>query len=304
MELKDIPGKTSFYIQKMLTSYERDSGTCFINQRRVPERRIIEEALAYLLEILFPGFSGKRNITSENMVYVVGDLMTKAQRVLIAQMVKAYRHTCIVPECTHSSCEGKAQRAAEALFVSLPDIREVLKKDVEAAFEGDPAAGSPDEIVVCYPGLRALAVHRIAHVLYTHQVPLVPRMMSEIAHAETGIDIHPGAEIGEGFFIDHGTGVVIGETAVIGKHVKLYQGVTLGAVSFPKDSCGRIIRGLQRHPTIGDNVIIYAHATVLGHITVGHSSVVGSNVWLKEDVPPKTMVALEGQNFTFITKKG
>jgi len=177
------------------------------------------------------------------------------------------------------------------LLTKLPEIRELLKGDVAAAFDGDPAAQSFEEIVISYPCIIAIAAHRIAHQLYLKQVPLIPRIIGEFAHSKTGIDIHPGATIGRNFFIDHGTGVVIGETTVIGDNVKIYQGATLGAVSFTKDERGRILRGQKRHPTIEDNVTIYAEATILGNVTIGKGAVIGGNVWIKESVPPGVVVS-------------
>jgi serine O-acetyltransferase len=183
------------------------------------------------------------------------------------------------------------QRTNE-LLRKVPQIRETLKTDIQAAYDGDPAAKSFEEVVISYPYIDAITIHRIAHELYLMDVPLIPRMMSEYAHSKTGIDIHPGAEISEYFFIDHGTGVVIGETAVIGKRVKIYQGVTLGALSFPKDERGQIIRDKKRHPTLEDDVTVYAEATILGDITIGKGAVVGGNVWIRESVPSGTVVAI------------
>jgi serine O-acetyltransferase len=184
---------------------------------------------------------------------------------------------------------------------TLPELRHTLAEDVEAAFDGDPAAKSPDEIVFCYPGLAAVTVYRMAHELYRLEVPLIPRMMTEYAHGKTGIDIHPGATIGRRFFIDHGTGVVIGETTRIGEGVKLYQGVTLGALSFPRDEkTGEIMRDAQRHPTIGDGVVIYANATILGGETViGHHSVIGSSAWITRSIAPYTTVTIENPRLRY-----
>src|SRR4029077_14278911 len=180
------------------------------------------------------------------------------------------------------------------LLRRLPDIRYILEDDVESAYLGDPAAKGHYEIIFCYPGLEAVTIHRIAHELLLLGVPLVPRMMTEVAHTKTGIDLHPGARIGPGFFIDHGTGVVIGETCDIGRNVKLYQGVTLGALSFPRDAAGNIIRGMKRHPTLEDEVVVYANATILGgDTTIGHHAVIGSNVWLTQSVEPYSVVSLE-----------
>lgn len=188
-------------------------------------------------------------------------------------------------------CGAAAKKAAEGLLAAMPEIRETLREDVRAAYEGDPAARSELEVVLAYPGFYAIAVHRVAHALRALGVPLVPRVMSERAHSLTGIDIHPGATIGPGFFIDHGTGVVIGETCVIGRRVKLYQGVTLGALSFAKDGDGNLVKGIKRHPDVEDNVVIYAGATILGGETrIGHDSVIGGNVWLIHSVPPHSKV--------------
>ena len=189
-------------------------------------------------------------------------------------------------------CQGRDSKKIVADFVAaLPEVKRLVETDVQAAYDGDPAATSRMEVVMAYPGLYAVTIHRLAHILYKLKVPIVPRVMSELAHSKTGIDIHPGATIGERFFIDHGTGVVIGETTVIGRNVRLYQGVTLGGLSFDKDANGALIKGLKRHPNIEDNVVIYANATILGgNTTIGHDSEIGGNVWIKESVPPYSRV--------------
>ena len=189
-------------------------------------------------------------------------------------------------------CSGRdAKEIVDEFLTALPEVRRLVDTDVQAAYDGDPAATSRMEVVMAYPGLYAVTIHRLAHVLYKLKVPIVPRVMSELAHSKTGIDIHPGATIGERFFIDHGTGVVIGETTVIGRNVRLYQGVTLGGLSFDKDSNGALVKGLKRHPNIEDNVVIYANATILGgDTTIGHDSEIGGNVWIKESVPPYSRV--------------
>lgn len=184
-----------------------------------------------------------------------------------------------------------AKEIVDEFVAALPEVRRLVETDVQAAYDGDPAATSRMEVVMAYPGLYAVTIHRLAHVLYKLKVPIIPRVMSELAHSKTGIDIHPGATIGERFFIDHGTGVVIGETTVIGQNVRLYQGVTLGGLSFDKDSTGALVKGLKRHPNIEDNVVIYANATILGgNTTIGHDSEIGGNVWIKESVPPYSRV--------------
>ena len=189
-------------------------------------------------------------------------------------------------------CPGRdAKEIVDDFVAALPEVRRLVETDVQAAYDGDPAATSRMEVVMAYPGLYAVTIHRLAHVLYKLKVPIIPRVMSELAHSKTGIDIHPGATIGERFFIDHGTGVVIGETTVIGRNVRLYQGVTLGGLSFDKDANGALVKGLKRHPTIEDNVVIYANATILGgNTTIGHDSEIGGNVWIKESVPPNSRV--------------
>jgi len=189
-------------------------------------------------------------------------------------------------------CPGRdAKEIVDDFVAALPEVRRLVETDVQAAYDGDPAATSRMEVVMAYPGLYAVTIHRLAHVLYKLKVPIIPRVMSELAHSKTGIDIHPGATIGERFFIDHGTGVVIGETTVIGRNVRLYQGVTLGGLSFDKDASGALVKGLKRHPNIEDNVVIYANATILGgDTTIGHDSEIGGNVWIKESVPPYSRV--------------
>ena len=189
-------------------------------------------------------------------------------------------------------CPGRdAKEIVDDFVAALPEVRRLVETDVQAAYDGDPAATSGMEVVMAYPGLYAVTIHRLAHVLYKLKVPIIPRVMSELAHSKTGIDIHPGATIGERFFIDHGTGVVIGETTVIGRNVRLYQGVTLGGLSFDKDANGALVKGLKRHPNIEDNVVIYANATILGgDTTIGHDSEIGGNVWIKESVPPYSRV--------------
>ncbi len=296
-------GKTAEYLKGIIESYDETSGTNFIDVKPLPNKKSISSILEHLIEILFPGYSGKREVTRENLPYVIGELITQAKRDLEHQVLLAYQHECPLTECPKAVCEELTQQAIETLFSQLPEIRSILKTDVHAALEGDPAARSEEEVVICYPGLRALAIHRISHVLHSLSIPLIPRMMNEIAHSETGIDIHPGAVIGEGFFIDHGTGVVIGETTVIGRDVKIYQGVTLGALSFPKDSCGNLVKGKKRHPTIGDRVTIYAHASILGDITIGADALIGSNVWLKEDVPEKTLVSMDAPSVIYRSLK-
>ncbi|MBT3376902.1 MAG: serine acetyltransferase [Lentisphaerae bacterium] len=273
-------------------TYEDERGINHLDGSNMPEREEILGILNDILEILFPGYSGRHRISRAGLEFSIGNLMNEAIKRLVEQVERALAYRCRLESCDSCDCRKQAGNAAIALFRALPSVREVLKTDVQAAMEGDPAAKSTDEVVISYPGLKAIAVHRVAHELHRAGVPLIPRVMGEHAHATTGIDIHPGATIGHRFFIDHGTGVVIGETATIGDRVKLYQGVTLGAMSFPKDACGRLIKGVKRHPNLEDGVTVYAGATLLGDITVGHHSVIGGNVWLTESVPPHTKITI------------
>jgi serine O-acetyltransferase len=285
--------------EKIVTTYEGDSGINFIDVTNLPVREKILKILDLLVEVLFPGYTGKRVVTRDNVQALVKEILREARLELVRQVELALRHKCRMQECTGCDCQRMARETTDELLNELPRIRTMLKGDVHAAYDGDPAAKSFEEVVISYPYITAIAIHRVAHELYVRGIPLMPRMMSESAHAKTGIDIHPGAKIGRNFFIDHGTGVVIGETAVIGDNVKIYQGVTLGAMSFPKDERGRIIKGGKRHPTIEDNVTIYAEATILGDVTIGAGSIVGGNVWLKKSVPPGTTVAMTKKDSSY-----
>ncbi|MGW8256714.1 MAG: serine acetyltransferase [Thermoguttaceae bacterium] len=254
-----------------------------------------------LKEVLYPGYRRRDNLHLGNVTYHVGELIDRLHDTLTQQIARALRHEASKslncdPELMQDF-EKLGQSKAVAFLEQLPELRKVLAFDVEAAYAGDPACKSLDEVIFCYPGLEAITVYRLANLMHRLQVPLIPRMMTEWAHGNTGIDIHPGATIGKYFFIDHGTGVVIGETTEIGQWVKLYQGVTLGARSFATDADGNMVRGTKRHPTIEDRVVIYANATILGGKTIiGHDSVIGSSVWLTRSVPPYTTVTLESPN--------
>ncbi len=278
--------------EEIVSTYHGDSGINFIDVRNLPVRDKIIHILDLLVELMFPGYTGRRKITRDTIHSVVHELLVVLRRELSEQIELALRHQCRIKDCPTCDCTVLADSNAAMLLQRIPHIREMLKTDIQAAFDGDPAAKSFEEIVISYPYIVAISIHRIAHELYRLEVPLIPRIMSECAHSRTGIDIHPGAQIGRYFFIDHGTGVVIGETAVIGDHVKIYQGVTLGALSFPKDERGQIIRGRKRHPTLEDDVTVYAEATILGDITVGRGAVIGGNVWIRESVPAGTIVTI------------
>ncbi|MBR7155883.1 MAG: serine acetyltransferase [Lentisphaeria bacterium] len=258
----------------------------------LPRRAEVIAVTEKLLEVIFPGFD--RSGTYPCTRVLLGDILRELSGQIAGAMHRLQGDDCL--NC-QDDCVAKCDELAMALLNKLPAIREVMKLDVEAAFNGDPAAKNFDEIILSYPGLKAIAIQRLAHELYEAKVPLIPRMMTEFAHSETGIDIHPGARIGKGVFIDHGTGVVVGETAVIGDNVRIYQGVTLGAVNFPKNACGVLIKGLRRHPTIGSNVTIYSGASVLGDVVIGDNSVIGGNVWLTESLPAGTKItALPPEN--------
>ncbi len=248
--------------------------------------------LEKLLGVLYPGCHGQAPVAHDTCHTRLRDTLHDLALNLCDQSRRAFEYACHRAKCLQcDDCSARARQAVAALLGGLPAIRDMLQEDIQAAYEGDPAAMSTMEIVMSYPGLYAITVHRIAHALYVQGVPLIPRVMGEHAHSKTGIDIHPGATIGPGFFIDHGTGVVIGETCRIGKRVKLYQGVTLGALSFAKDDNGLLVKGIKRHPDVEDNVVIYAGATILGGDTViGHDSVIGGNVWLIHSVPPGSKV--------------
>jgi len=283
--------KIESLVSDIVATYRGDLGINFIDASNLPVRSKILEVLELLFEVLFPGYTGKRTVTKSNVNFIVGDILSQVYAELSEQVERAYRYQCRMRKCDGCDCRTMAQTVTEHLLSQMPKIRQMLKGDVGAAFDGDPAAKSYEEIVISYPCITAIATYRIAHELYLKQVPLIPRIMSECAHAKTGIDIHPGATIGKNFFIDHGTGVVIGETSIIGNNVKIYQGVTLGALSFPKDERGRIIKSGKRHPTIEDGVTIYAEATILGDVVIGKGAIVGGNVWIKESVPPGVTVA-------------
>ncbi len=258
----------------------------------LPSQKEIASILKDLKEIIFPGFTEQKVISLENAQYFIGDIVSRVYLELAKQIARSLRYQCEMEKCKECNIYGKADKATESLIKKLPQIRKAISKDVAAAYEGDPAAKSFDEIILSYPGIYAITVHRISHELYSANIPLIPRMMSEQAHMDTGIDIHPGAKLGESFFIDHGVGVVIGETAIIKNNVKVYQNVTLGALSFPKDKKGKIIKGEKRHPTLGNNVTVYAGATILGDVTIGQNSTIGGNVWLTENVPANTTLTI------------
>jgi len=285
--------------ERIVETYEECGGIHHLGHTPLPSYREVVEILADIREILYPGYGRRQNLHMGNVAYHVGDLIDSLHDRLTQQITRALRHDCRAKDL-ETDFEANAQLIAIRLLELLPSIRKALAEDVRAAFEGDPAAKNFDEILFCYPGVSAITVFRVAHELFKLGVPLIPRMMTEYAHGKTGIDIHPGATIGPRFFIDHGTGVVIGETTQIGEGVKIYQGVTLGALSFPRDEEGNILRNHKRHPTIEDEVVIYANATILGGKTViGHHSVVGSSAWITRSVAPYTTVTIENPRLRY-----
>lgn len=259
----------------------------------MPSSSILASVMEKLRTVLFPGYFGDPKMKDSYLQYHIGSLLDEIYRAMREQIRRGYCFHCEIEAPTEKQCTGchaQAEKTARNLILQLPAVRHLLSTDAQAAFQGDPAGQSVGETIFCYPSLRALTHYRVAHELYSMEIPLIPRIITELAHSETGIDIHPGAEIDERFFIDHGTGVVIGETSVIGKNVRLYQGVTLGARSFPLDENGKPVKGIKRHPILEDDVIIYSGATLLGRIRVGKAAVIGGNVWITKDVPAGSTV--------------
>ena len=253
----------------------------------------LREIMNRLAAAIFPGYFGQAQVRLESLRYHLAANLDSVYRKLREQILRGFCFTCEKQHIVCAPRDSQSNEAALAFMNTLPEIRRLLAGDAKAAYEGDPAAQSSGETIFCYPSLRAMLHHRIAHELHKLGVPMIPRMISEMAHGQTGIDIHPGAAVGEEFFIDHGTGVVIGETSIIGRNCRLYQGVTLGALSFPKNPDGTLIKGIPRHPILEDNVTVYAGATILGRITVGRGAIVGGNMWITADVPAGARISQE-----------
>ena len=285
-------------IGRIFESYADDIAVNRNDRNNLPRESEILRVLGGLLELIFPGYAEREAHSPSTLRYAVGEIVTSLNMSLNSLFLRAYLFNCKNSGKKDCDCHAEAATAARELLEAIPSLRESMKLDIQAAYAGDPAARSLDEIVLSYPGVKAITIQRIAHKLYQLKVPMIPRMMTEYAHRITGIDIHPGAKLGKGVFIDHGTGVVIGETAELGDDVKIYQGVTLGALSFPKDACGMIIKGAKRHPTIEDGVTIYAGATILGAVTIGKKSVIGGNVWLTESTEPGTKITIAAPELT------
>lgn len=270
--------------QALLDSYARTGGINHLDGTNLPSQDSVDALAREIMHLLFPGFFENSALTKKDVPAWIGQMLAQIDRRLTVELEKCLRFA------KDADAKGNAQRISTELLGRMPEIRNIIQTDVTAAYTGDPAARSLDEIILAYPCVLVISLQRVAHELYRRGVPLLPRMLTEFAHERTGVDIHPGAEIGTHFFIDHGTGVVIGETARIGNHVKIYQGVTLGAKSFEVDDNGEPIKGIKRHPDIEDHVTIYAHATILGGDTrIGAHSVVGANVWLLSPIPPHSI---------------
>jgi serine O-acetyltransferase len=281
-------------VDGIMKNYETLGGMDHLEGRDLPSKKVVVEVLEDLLAVFFPGYIGKTEVTKANIKFFLGNTLASVQTRLIEEVEKSLKYICRkIKECPHDVCRQRAEVVVKEVLEKIPELRSIVSGDITAAYDGDPAAVSTEEVILSYPCVLAITTYRIAHELYLRGVPFIPRIMSEHVHSSTGIDIHPGARIGKNFFIDHGTGVVIGETTEIGDNVKLYQGVTLGALSFPKDEKGALIRGTKRHPTVGNNVIIYSGATLLGpNAIVGDNVVIGGNVWITSPVASGTKITI------------
>ncbi len=291
-------------VETLVAAWQTDDCFDHVGPVPIPSHTAIINIIYQVRQILFPGYFTKTKLHGCNLEYYIGKEVTELYENLSREIIMAIRHDCRRSNlpCTH--CEKRGHRMALSFTESLPGISALLSTDIRATLAGDPATASTDEVIFCYPGLLATSIYRMAHELNQLGVPIIPRIMAEHAHSLTGIDIHPGATIGPGFFIDHGTGVVIGETTIIGSNVRIYQGVTLGALSLPKDA-GTVMRNVKRHPTIEDDVIIYANTTILGGNTIiGSRSVIGGNIWLTESVPSDTKVILKRPELLYSGRKG
>ncbi len=307
IESKNVEKRIPEIINNLVDNIKNSSFFHHINKYPIPSKKKIIKILYDIINLIFPGYFKDQKLDSINLSTYVSILVNEIFENLSMEIAKSFKHNHnfdneVCEECTN--CLEKGIDVSLYLLEKIPELRENLTLDVKAAFNGDPAAKSYNEIIFSYPGLFAITTHRIANLLYYKDIPLIPRIMSEYSHSITGIDIHPGAKIGKSFFIDHGTGVVIGETCEIGNNVTIYQGVTLGGKSFPKDQNGRVIKGKKRHPTIKDNVTIYAGATILGGDTViGENCIIGGNVWIVESILPNSKVTLSEDSIKINIKK-
>ncbi len=282
-------------VEQISENYETYGGINHLDGKDLPSKKVVIELLEDILSILFPGYLGNEKLTKSNINGHLTKVLTSVYVRLVKEVDKSLKYFCRKSKkCPEDVCLKMAQVIVRELLEEISRIRILLNGDIKAAYCGDPAAKSFDEVILSYPCVLAISTYRIAHELFVRRVPLIPRMMSEYAHSITGIDIHPGAKIGKNFFIDHGTGVIIGETAEIGDDVKIYQGVTLGALSFPKDEKGHPVKGRKRHPTVGNGVIIYSNASILGEkAVIGDNAVIGGNVWITSKIPSETIVTVK-----------
>lgn len=291
-KIRSIREKIPKIVEKLVLTCHKEDNFDHVGPEPIPSRDAIIDIIHRTRRLLYPGYFIRFRLDDVNLRYYLGKETTALYEALSEQITLALRHECVRNNRPIIECEERGHKSAIRFLAEMPELRSILAKDVRAAYEGDPAAKSYDEIIFSYPGLYAITIYRIAHKLHEKGVPMLPRIMTEHAHGQTGIDIHPGANIGESFFIDHGTGVVVGETTDIGNRVRLYQGVTLGALSLSKEEVERL-RYEKRHPTIEDDVIVYSGATILGNTLIGARSVIGGNVWITESVPAYTKVFLK-----------
>ncbi len=290
-------------VKRLMQSWSTKDCYDHVSPVAIPSHKAIIDIIKQARRILFPGYFTSASLHASNLEYYIGKETTELYDRLCQQIAMAIRHDCRRQERPCTNCERRASEMAYSFINTLPGIASILSQDIKATLEGDPASKSPDEVIFSYPGLLAITVYRVAHELNNLEVPIIPRIMTEWAHGETGIDINPGAQIGPGLFIDHGTGVVIGETTIIGKNVRLYQGVTLGALSLPRDA-GDSLRNKKRHPTLEDNVIVYSNTTILGGDTIiGAGSTIGGNIWLTESVSTGTKVLLKRPELIYQNSK-
>lgn len=304
---QDVGGALRDVVERLCAAQHDDFSRSLSDARQLlPSRDAVVGIVEGLRSALFPGYFGDRELDDDSLRFHIGATLDRVRRELQEQIKRGLCFVCREPDPWRcAQCETHATAVAHAFLARLPEVRRLLGTDVQAAYNGDPAATSPSETILCYPGILAITNYRLAHELARLDVPLVPRMMTEYAHSVTGIDIHPGTKVGEHFFIDHGTGVVIGETAVIGNRVRIYQGVTLGAKRFLLDEHGHPIKGIPRHPIIEDDVTIYSGATILGRVTIGAGSIIGGNVWVTRDVPRNGRVSqVEARQGEFVGGAG
>jgi len=296
---QDIP----IVVQQLVKAWESKESTVQLGPIPMPSHKAVVQLIHKIRCLLFPGYFSTAILNRCNLEYIIGQETTELYAKLSQQIVLALQHDCFRSQKPCSQCKHRGHQLALAFIKDLPRLSAILTTDIQAALNGDPAAKGQDEVIFSYPGLLAISIYRMANSLHRLQVPTLPRIMTEHAHSLTGIDIHPGATIGGSFFIDHGSGVVGGETTEIGSRVRIYQGVTLGALSLPYDA-GERYRNQKRHPTIEDDVIVYANTTILGgDTTIGARSTIGGNIWLTESVPPDTKVVLKRPELSFVGRK-